>query len=100
MAKATGGTKRWACRSVSNEKTSSAWPRGGVKAFGRIDILVNNAAVFSKHQLKPFEQISVDEWRKVMDVNIMGVGCARATCPHMRKAGDGASSTPSPRARR
>jgi NAD(P)-dependent dehydrogenase (short-subunit alcohol dehydrogenase family) len=61
-----------------------------VKAFGRIDILVNNAAIFSSLKLKPFEQIGVDEWRKVMDVNIMGVAlCCRACVPHMRKGGYG-----------
>ena len=61
-----------------------------VKAFGRIDILVNNAAIFSTLKLKPFEQIGVEEWRKVMDVNILGVAlCCRACVPHMRKAGGG-----------
>jgi NAD(P)-dependent dehydrogenase (short-subunit alcohol dehydrogenase family) len=61
-----------------------------VKAFGRIDILVNNAAVFSVLKLKPFEEIDVAEWRRVMEVNVMGVWlCSRACAPHMRKAGAG-----------
>src|SRR6476646_353030 len=61
-----------------------------MKTFGRIDILVNNAAVFSSLKLKPFEEISVTEWRKVMDVNALGVFlCCRACAPHMRAAGGG-----------
>ena len=41
-------------------------------------------------KLKPFEEIGVAEWRKVMDVNIMGVAlCCKACVPHMRKAGAG-----------
>ena len=61
-----------------------------MKALGRIDILVNNAAIFSSIELRPFENIPVDEFRKVMEVNIMGVWlCCRACVPHMRKGGYG-----------
>jgi NAD(P)-dependent dehydrogenase (short-subunit alcohol dehydrogenase family) len=75
---------------VSDEKSVERMAAETAKAFGRIDILVNNAAVFSTLKLKPFEDISVAEWRKVMDVNIMGVAlCCRACVPHMRKAGGG-----------
>ena len=63
--------------------------RRTVRAFGRIDILVNNAAVFSTLKLEPFEDIGVDEWRKVMDVNILGVArCRRALrAAHAQGAG-------------
>ncbi|HEV3007630.1 MAG TPA: SDR family oxidoreductase, partial [Burkholderiales bacterium] len=75
---------------VSNEQDVERMAAEAVKAFGRIDILVNNAAVFSTLKLKPFEEIGVAEWRKVMDVNILGVAlCCRACVPHMRKAGGG-----------
>src|SRR5439155_758781 len=61
-----------------------------VKAFGRIDILVNNAALFSALELRPFERIDADEWRKVMEVNTLGVFlCCRACVPHMRASGGG-----------
>jgi NAD(P)-dependent dehydrogenase (short-subunit alcohol dehydrogenase family) len=61
-----------------------------MKALGRIDILVNNAAIFSTLELRPFETIPVDEFRRVMEVNVLGVWlCCRACAPHMRQAGYG-----------
>lgn len=57
-----------------------------VSTFGRIDVLVNNAAIFGNLVLKPFEQIGSDEWDKVMAVNVRGsFECARAVSPIMRK---------------
>jgi NAD(P)-dependent dehydrogenase (short-subunit alcohol dehydrogenase family) len=90
IAKATGARTLGVEIDVSNEKHVERMAAETVKAFGRIDILVNNAAIFSSIKLKPFEQIEVAEWRKVMDVNILGVAlCCRACVPHMRKAGGG-----------
>jgi NAD(P)-dependent dehydrogenase (short-subunit alcohol dehydrogenase family) len=90
IAKATGAKTLGLQTDVSNEKDVERMAAETVRAFGRVDILVNNAAVFSTLKLKPFEQIEVAEWRKVMDVNIMGVAlCCRACVPHMRKAGGG-----------
>ena len=75
---------------VSSEKDTKRMADEAMKTFGRIDILVNNAAVFSSIELRPFENIPIDEFRKVMEVNIMGVWlCCRACVPHMRKAGYG-----------
>ncbi len=75
---------------VSKESDVARMAAETVKAFGRIDILVNNAAIFSSLELRPFENIPVDEFRRVMEVNIMGVWlCCRACVPHMRKAGGG-----------
>ena len=90
IAKATGSRSLGLQVNVSSENDVERMAAEAVRAFGRIDILVNNAAVFSSLKLKPFEEIGVDEWRKVMDVNIMGVAlCCRACVPHMRKAGGG-----------
>jgi NAD(P)-dependent dehydrogenase (short-subunit alcohol dehydrogenase family) len=90
IAKATGARTLGLQIDVSSEADVARLATETVKAFGRIDILVNNAAVFSSIKLKPFEQIEVAEWRKVMDVNVLGVAlCCRACVPHMRKAGGG-----------
>jgi NAD(P)-dependent dehydrogenase (short-subunit alcohol dehydrogenase family) len=75
---------------VSNESDVSRMAAETMKALGRIDILVNNAAIFSTLELRPFEAIPVEEFRKVMEVNILGVWlCCRACAPHMRKGGYG-----------
>jgi NAD(P)-dependent dehydrogenase (short-subunit alcohol dehydrogenase family) len=75
---------------VANEDQVNDMAAQTVKALGRIDILVNNAAIFSTLELRPFETIPVDEFRKVMEVNVMGVWlCCRACAPHMRRGGYG-----------
>jgi NAD(P)-dependent dehydrogenase (short-subunit alcohol dehydrogenase family) len=56
-----------------------------LERFGRIDALVNNAAVYSAIVKKPFDEISDDEWSRVFDVNVRGVWlCTRAVAPAMR----------------
>ena len=59
-------------------------------AWGQVDILVNNAAVFANIDLKPFTEISASEWDHVMAVNARGpVLCAQAVTPGMRERGQG-----------
>ena len=71
-----------------------------VKSYGRFDVLVNNAGLFTTLALKPFDQISEAEWMRVMEVNTLGpFVCAKAAVPAMRKNGFGrivniASTTP------
>ena len=54
------------------KKIPTAWQAEAVKAFSRIDILVNNAAIFINIQRHPFYEITSDEWDKVSAVNIKG----------------------------
>jgi NAD(P)-dependent dehydrogenase (short-subunit alcohol dehydrogenase family) len=85
LAKATGARTLGLQVDVAAEGDAGRMAAETMKAFGRIDILVNNAAIFSTLELKPFEKIPVAEWRKVMDVNVMGVWlCSSACAPHMR----------------
>ena len=85
---------------VSEESDTEAMAAATLERFGRIDGLINNAGIYSSLEPKPFEQIGVDEWRKVYDVNVLGMFLAtRAVVPAMRAAGYGrivniASGTP------
>lgn len=60
-------------------------------AFGSVDVLVNNAAAFARlASIKPFEQLTRDEWDLALSVNVRGVfECARAVSPHMQRQGSG-----------
>jgi NAD(P)-dependent dehydrogenase (short-subunit alcohol dehydrogenase family) len=90
IAKATGARTLGIETDVADEAQVARMAAQAMKTFGRIDILVNNAAIFSTLELRPFEKISAAEWRKVMDVNTLGVFlCCRACAPHMREAGGG-----------
>jgi 3-oxoacyl-[acyl-carrier protein] reductase len=56
------------------------------QTFGRADVLINNAAMFSTLEMRPFEQIPLAEWEQVLRVNITGPFlCSRALVPLMRK---------------
>jgi NAD(P)-dependent dehydrogenase (short-subunit alcohol dehydrogenase family) len=60
------------------------------ETFGGVDILVNNAAYFSPIVPGPFEDIDPAEWRRVMDVNTLGLFLAcRACVPDMKARGRG-----------
>jgi NAD(P)-dependent dehydrogenase (short-subunit alcohol dehydrogenase family) len=90
IAKETGARTLGLEVDVSSEQAVERMAAETARAFGRIDILVNNAAIFSSLKLKSFEKIEADEWRRVMEVNTLGVFlCCRACAPHMRKGGYG-----------
>ena len=60
--------------------------KGTLDAYGRIDGLINNAALFGKLKRRRFEEIDIDEFDAVMRVNIRGVWqVTRAVVPVMRK---------------
>ena len=71
---------------VSDEDSCKAMVARTVAAFGGLDIIVNNAAVFTTMERKPFDEISVEEWDRVLAVNTKGVWlCCKAAVPAMRK---------------
>jgi 3-oxoacyl-[acyl-carrier protein] reductase len=77
---------------VADEQSTARMAERTLSAFGRIDVLVNNAAVFATIPISrvPLEQISVQEWDQVMAVNLRGIFLAcKAVLPAMRQQGYG-----------
>ena len=61
-----------------------------IEAFGKVDILVTNAALFADLEFKPFMEIDEAEWDRVMQVNLRGVfTCVKAVVPEMQRNGYG-----------
>jgi NAD(P)-dependent dehydrogenase (short-subunit alcohol dehydrogenase family) len=75
---------------VSSEADVEAMTRETVETHGGIDILVNNAGLYASLAMRPFTEIPLEEWRRVMDVNVasMFLTC-RAVVPVMRERGGG-----------
>jgi NAD(P)-dependent dehydrogenase (short-subunit alcohol dehydrogenase family) len=75
---------------VADEAQVERMAQEVVERFGRIDILVNNAGLYASLQMRPFTEIPVDEWRQVMDVNVLSMFLTtRAIVPRMREQGGG-----------
>ena len=71
---------------VSDKASTEAMAKAALDAFGRIDILVNNAAWFATLPLRDLEEIEVDEWDRVMAINLRGPFlCVRAVVPEMKR---------------
>jgi len=72
---------------VSDPASTEAMGRRAVESFGKVDILINNAAMFSRVPMSrvPFEQLEVGEWDRMMAVNLRGIWLVcRAVVPQMR----------------
>ena len=75
---------------VSSEEDVARMVRQTIDHCGRIDVLVNNAGLYASLAMRPFEEIPLEEWRRVMDVNVasMFLTC-REVVPQMRAQGGG-----------
>ena len=75
---------------VADATSVRAMVDAAIARFGRVDVLVNNAAVFATLTPQRFDEIPEAEWDRVMAVNVKGVwNCARAVAPAMRAQGGG-----------
>jgi NAD(P)-dependent dehydrogenase (short-subunit alcohol dehydrogenase family) len=75
---------------VADEQQTREMARKTAEHFGRIDVLVNNAALYATIAIKPFWELPLEEWDDVMRVNVKGSFlCAKAVYPYMKKQGRG-----------
>jgi NAD(P)-dependent dehydrogenase (short-subunit alcohol dehydrogenase family) len=75
---------------VADEAQVERMAQEVVEQCGSIDILVNNAGLYASLQMRPFTEIPIDEWRQVMEVNVLSMFLTtRAVVPRMREQGGG-----------
>jgi 3alpha(or 20beta)-hydroxysteroid dehydrogenase len=85
--RAAGGEATYVHLDVTNEDQWRAAVDTAVQGYGKLDILVNNAGILLR---KSIEEMTVDEWDRIMAVNLKGVFLGtKAAIPAMRRAGGG-----------
>ena len=88
--RAAGGEALAFKTDVTSEESTQELVQQVVRQYGRVDVLVNNAAMFSTIKMKPFDQIPVQEWDTLMAVNVRGVFlCCKAVASYMREQRSG-----------
>jgi NAD(P)-dependent dehydrogenase (short-subunit alcohol dehydrogenase family) len=86
IIKQAGGDAIGVHANVLDKDQVDAMVASTIETYGKVDIMVTNAALFADLQQKSFMDISEDEWDRVMQVNTRGVfTCAKAVVPEMRK---------------
>jgi len=85
---AAGGKAIYVKTDVSNESDCLALASVAADKFGGIDVLINNAGVFGNIILKPFFELSSEEFKRILDINTSGVfHCTKAVFPYMKGKG-------------
>lgn len=75
---------------VANENSTIQMAQTIIEHFGKIDILINNAAIYATINRKPFYEVTEKEWDQVIDVNLKGVWlCSKAVFPFMKNQNGG-----------
>lgn len=75
---------------VTSAEKTQAMADKTLQKYGRIDVLVNNAGLYSAIKKKPFSEITAEEWDRVMAVNLKGLFlCVQAVYPAMKEQGKG-----------
>ena len=85
-----GGSAEGLVTDIASMDSCAAMADQAVSAFGKIDILVNNAALYGGLKGARFEQLDEAQWDAVMNVNVKGLWqCCKAVVEPMRAAGGG-----------
>src|SRR5260221_6461691 len=84
---AAGGQALAVTTDVADEASIAELIEAVEDEYGRIDVLINNAGICSTLEMRPFDEIPLEEWERVLRVNLTGPFlCARAVLPAMRRA--------------
>jgi p-cumic alcohol dehydrogenase len=90
LVKAEGGTATATKLDVASAASAADMARTALDAFGRIDALINNAALFGALKGGRFDAIREADWDAAMAVNVKGIwNCCKAVVPAMRRTGGG-----------
>ena len=91
LVKSAGGVDPVGIRlDVTDPASARAMVEAGVAAFGRLDALINNAALYGALHGGRFDAIDEAEWDAAMAVNVKGIWhCCKAAVPAMKQAGGG-----------
>ncbi len=75
---------------IADEAACNSLAAAAVDTYGGIDALINNASLMSALERRPWHKIPVEEWDRVMAVNLRGMFlCCQAVYPHMKERGGG-----------
>lgn len=73
---------------VTDKSSTDALFEAAMAEFGRVDVLINNAAIYATLKRAPFDEIEPDDWDKVMQVNVKGTWlCSAAASKNMQDGG-------------
>jgi 3-oxoacyl-[acyl-carrier protein] reductase len=90
LVQAAGGAAAVVKVDVASASSAMDMARTALDAFGRIDALINNAALFGALRGGRFDAISETDWDAAMAVNVKGIwNCCKAVVPALRQAGGG-----------
>jgi NAD(P)-dependent dehydrogenase (short-subunit alcohol dehydrogenase family) len=88
MVQANGGEAVAVRVDVTQKTSTDALAASAIAHFGRIDVLVNNAAIYATLKRAKFTEIDPDEWDRVMNVNVKGAWlCSASVFPKMTQPG-------------